>query len=245
MSVLLVTLGLALVLENVALALFSADFKTVQTDLSIATFKVQGVIVSVPRLVGLGAMLLDVPRALPVPHAHHLGRAIRATGRTARWRGSWGSTTSMDLGVAYGLSAALMAIAARRARAVLLRASRGGGRPSCSRSSSSSCSAASAACRAPPSAGCSWAASGRRRPLPAGRRRPDRAVRDLRRGPLRAARRPSRRGAAVTLASRPVALALGGGAARAGARAAPIRARSSRATTTGSRWSSGSCSSPT
>ncbi len=54
MSVLLVTLGLALVLENLALALFSADFKTVQTDLSIATFKVQGLIVSVPRLVGLG-----------------------------------------------------------------------------------------------------------------------------------------------------------------------------------------------
>src|SRR6266568_57028 len=50
MSVLLATLGLALVLENLALLFFSADFKTVQTDVSLATFKLGGLIVSVPRL---------------------------------------------------------------------------------------------------------------------------------------------------------------------------------------------------
>src|SRR5262249_36839258 len=45
LSVLLATLGLALVLENAALLFFSADFKTVQTDVSLATFKVNGIIV--------------------------------------------------------------------------------------------------------------------------------------------------------------------------------------------------------
>jgi hypothetical protein len=93
MSVLLVTLGLALVLENVALALFSADFKTVQTDLSIATFKVQGLIVSVPRLVGSGPCCSRASCSTCSSRAPDLGARSARPGRTARWRGSWGSTT--------------------------------------------------------------------------------------------------------------------------------------------------------
>ena len=109
---LLVTLGLALVLENLALALFSADFKTVQTDLSIATFKVQGLIVSVPRLVGLGAMLLTCLVLYLFLTRTDLGRALRATGQDREAARLMGIDDEKIYGVAYGLSAALMAIAA-------------------------------------------------------------------------------------------------------------------------------------
>src|SRR5262245_12189068 len=112
MSVLLVTLGLALVLENVALALFSADFKTVPTDLSIATFKLQGLIVSVPRLIGLGAMLLTCLALFLFLTRTDLGRAVRATGQDREVARLMGIDDFKIYGIAYGLSAALMAIAA-------------------------------------------------------------------------------------------------------------------------------------
>lgn len=112
MSVLLATLGLALVLENVALLFFSADFKTVQTDVSLATFKVGGIIVSVPRLVGLGAMALTCLGLYLFFTRTDLGRAVRATGQDREAARLMGINDLRIYGIAYALSAALMGIAA-------------------------------------------------------------------------------------------------------------------------------------
>jgi branched-chain amino acid transport system permease protein len=112
MSVLLATLGLALVLENVALLFFSADFKTVQTDVSLATFKVGGIIVSVPRLVGLGAMALTCLGLYLFFTRTDLGRAVRATGQDREAARLMGINDFRIYGIAYALSAALMGIAA-------------------------------------------------------------------------------------------------------------------------------------
>jgi len=112
MSVLLVTLGLALVLENAALLFFSADFKTVQTDVSLATFKVGGIIVSVPRLVGLGAMIATCLGLYLFFTRTDLGRAVRATGQDREVARLMGINDFRMYGVAYGLSAAMMGIAA-------------------------------------------------------------------------------------------------------------------------------------
>jgi branched-chain amino acid transport system permease protein len=112
MSVLLVTLGLALVLENLALLLFSADFKTVSTDLSLATFKVGGLIVSVPRLVGMGAMVATCLALYLFFTRTDLGRAIRATGQDREVARLMGIDDARIYGIAYALSAALMGIAA-------------------------------------------------------------------------------------------------------------------------------------
>ena len=112
MSVLLLTLGLALVLENVALLFFSADFKTVTTDVSMQTFKIAGLIVSVPRLVGLGAMVAtSLVLYLFFMHTD-LGRAVRATGQDREVARLMGINDFRIYGVAYGLSAAMMGIAA-------------------------------------------------------------------------------------------------------------------------------------
>lgn len=112
MSVLLLTLGLALLLENLALLLFAADYKTVQIDLGMRTFKVAGIIVSLPRLIGLvaaggvGAVLyLFFTRT-------DLGRAIRATGQDREVARLMGIDDSRIYNVAFGLSAGLMGIAA-------------------------------------------------------------------------------------------------------------------------------------
>jgi branched-chain amino acid transport system permease protein len=112
MSVLLLTLGLALLLENLALLLFAADYKTVQIDLGMLTFKVAGVIVSVSRLIGLiaaggtgAALYLFFTRT-------DLGRAIRATGQDREVARLMGIDDSRIYNVAFGLSTGLMGIAA-------------------------------------------------------------------------------------------------------------------------------------
>lgn len=112
MSVLLLTLGLALLLENLALLFFAADFKTIQTDLAMRTFKVGGIIVSVPRLIGLltagvtgAALYLFFTRT-------DLGRAVRATGQDREVARLMGIDDFRVYNVAFGLSAGLMGIAA-------------------------------------------------------------------------------------------------------------------------------------
>ena len=112
MSVQLATLGLALVLEDLALLFFSADFKTVQTDVSLATFKLGGLIVSVPRLVGLGAMALTCLGLYLFFTRTDLGRAVRATGQDREAARLMGIDDFRIYGVAYALSAALMGVAA-------------------------------------------------------------------------------------------------------------------------------------
>jgi branched-chain amino acid transport system permease protein len=112
MSVLLVTLGLALVLENAALLFFSADFKTVQTDVSLATLKVGGIIVSVPRLVGMGAMIATCLGLYLFFTRTDLGRAVRATGQDREVARLMGIDDARIYGFAYALSAALMGVAA-------------------------------------------------------------------------------------------------------------------------------------
>lgn len=112
MSVLLLTLGLALVLENLALLLFAADFKTVPTAVGRLTFKVVGIIVSVPRLVGFGAMLATGAGLYLFFMRTDLGRAIRATGQDREVARLMGIDDGRIYNVAFGLSAALMGIAA-------------------------------------------------------------------------------------------------------------------------------------
>ncbi|MBI2456908.1 MAG: branched-chain amino acid ABC transporter permease [candidate division NC10 bacterium] len=112
MSVLLLTLGLALVLENLALLFFAADFKTIQTDLAMRTFKMGGIIVSVPRLIGLVAAGVTGAALYLFFMRTDLGRAIRATGQDREVARLMGIDDFRVYSVAFGLSAGLMGIAA-------------------------------------------------------------------------------------------------------------------------------------
>ncbi len=112
MSVLLLTLGLTLVMENVALLLFGADFKTIDLELGRRTVKVAGIIISVARLNGVLAVL-GVGAALYVFFTRSdLGRAIRATGQDREVARLMGINDFRIYNYAYGMSAGLMGIAA-------------------------------------------------------------------------------------------------------------------------------------
>ena len=112
MSVLLMTLGLSLVLENLALMLFRADFKTIQVAQTNAVWIVGDYIVSIARFWGLVAMAATVAGLWAFLTKTDLGRAIRAVGQDRQVARLLGIDDSVIYNHAFGLSAAIMSIAA-------------------------------------------------------------------------------------------------------------------------------------
>jgi branched-chain amino acid transport system permease protein len=112
MSVLLLTLGLTLVMENLALLLFGADFKTIDLELGRRTVKLAGVIISVARFNGVAAMLLVGAGLYLFFTRSDLGRAIRATGQDREVARLMGINDFRIYNYAYGMSAGLMGVAA-------------------------------------------------------------------------------------------------------------------------------------
>jgi branched-chain amino acid transport system permease protein len=112
MSVLLMTLGLALVLENLALMLFRGDYKTVQVAETNAVWFLGDYIISVARFWGLVAMLATVSALWLVLGHTDLGRAIRAVGQDRQVARLLGINDRVIYNYAFGLSTAVMGIAA-------------------------------------------------------------------------------------------------------------------------------------
>ena len=112
MSVLLMTLGLALVLENLALMLFRADYKTVQVAQTNAVWFVGDYIVSVARFWGLAAMAATVAGLWVFLSRTDLGRAIRAVGQDRQVARLLGINDRVVYTYAFGISTAIMGIAA-------------------------------------------------------------------------------------------------------------------------------------
>src|SRR5271155_3800801 len=111
MSALLLTLGVALVLDNLALLFFHADFKTVMVPIGIAKLRWQGLIISEPRLIGLGTMLLVASGLYLFFTRTDLGRAIRAVGQDRQVARLLGIDDRRIYNVAFALGTALMGIA--------------------------------------------------------------------------------------------------------------------------------------
>lgn len=112
MNVLLMALGLALVLENLALALFRADYRTVQVAETSAVWLVGDYVVSVARfwsLVALGATVLLLWLFLGFTD---IGRAIRAVGQDRQVARLMGINDGVVFNYAFGISTAVMGIAA-------------------------------------------------------------------------------------------------------------------------------------
>lgn len=112
MSVLLMTLGLSIVLENLALMLFRADYKTVQVAETSAVWFIGDYIVSVARawgLVALGATVLALWLFLT---RTDLGRAIRAVGQDRQVARLLGINDRVIYNYAFAISTAIMGIAA-------------------------------------------------------------------------------------------------------------------------------------
>jgi branched-chain amino acid transport system permease protein len=112
MSVLLMTLGLAILLENLALMLFRADYKTVQVGETNAVWFLGNYIVSVSRFWALVALLATVTALWAFLRYTDLGRAIRAVGQDRQVARLLGINDRVIYNYAFGISTALMGIAA-------------------------------------------------------------------------------------------------------------------------------------
>jgi branched-chain amino acid transport system permease protein len=80
-NILLVTLGLAIVLENVALLAFRSDTRTIDTPYTLATVAIGPAMISVPKIVAFFGALVSAAVLLWIVRRTDLGRAIRAVAR--------------------------------------------------------------------------------------------------------------------------------------------------------------------
>ncbi len=108
-SQIFLTVGLLIVMENAALLLFGADFRTVQTPYQTQSLHLGPFFVSVPYLAAFG-MALVVSVALWLVMARTwIGRAIRATAQNAMAAGIFGVDSRRVYMIAFGLGTGLTA----------------------------------------------------------------------------------------------------------------------------------------
>jgi branched-chain amino acid transport system permease protein len=79
--ILLVTLGLAIVLENLALLIFKSDTRTIDTPYTLATVEVWGATLALPKVLAFGGALAVSAVLWLIMARTDLGRAIRAVAR--------------------------------------------------------------------------------------------------------------------------------------------------------------------
>jgi len=78
------TVGLSIVMQNLALFIWKADYRTVRLTDSIANVKFQGLIVSFPRLMAFAITLVMVIVLFLFLKKTYLGKALRATADNKR-----------------------------------------------------------------------------------------------------------------------------------------------------------------
>ena len=77
-NILLVTLGMAIVLENLALLLFKSDTRTIDTAYTLTTVQLGPAFIALPKLVAFAGALVTSALMLLIVTRTDLGRAIRA-----------------------------------------------------------------------------------------------------------------------------------------------------------------------
>lgn len=110
-GVLLLTAGFSIVLENLALMIFGADYRMAQTNFSNTVFSFGEVTLSAPRLFGL-VITLGVSALLWVfLQRTEIGRQLRATGMDRNTAALMGINSEKTFAIAFGISCALLAVA--------------------------------------------------------------------------------------------------------------------------------------
>ncbi|HEV8677182.1 MAG TPA: branched-chain amino acid ABC transporter permease [Methylomirabilota bacterium] len=108
---LLLTLGLALFLENAALALFSPDYRSLQLPYASRALRLGDAVVNLPRLIAFaGAVALAVGLWLFLKHTD-TGKAIRAAAEEREGALLMGIDIRRLYAIAFGLGSGVVAIA--------------------------------------------------------------------------------------------------------------------------------------
>lgn len=111
-NTLLVTLGLAIVLENLMLAVFRSDTRSLGGDAGFDVVEVGPMLLSRPRLIGFAVALFTAALLWALLARTDTGRAIRAVAKEKRGAQFCGIDPRHIYAVTFGLGAACVAVAA-------------------------------------------------------------------------------------------------------------------------------------
>jgi branched-chain amino acid transport system permease protein len=111
-NILLVTLGIAIVLENLALVLFTADTRTIETRWSLATIDIAGAFIAVPKAVAFVGALAAAAILLALMARTDLGRAIRALAKERHGAKLVGIDVEHVFAMSFGIGLACLGVAA-------------------------------------------------------------------------------------------------------------------------------------
>ena len=111
-NILLVTLGLGIVLENLALLFFKSDTRTIETPYTFSTVDILGAFIALPKLVALGGALVAGAILVWLIDSTDLGRAIRACARERQGARLVGIDVEHVFAMSFGIALACLGAAA-------------------------------------------------------------------------------------------------------------------------------------
>lgn len=111
-NILLVTLGLAIVLENLALMAFKSDTRTIETPYTLTTIAIGPAFIALPKLVAFGGALVTSALLLLVVTKTDLGRAIRAVAKEKQGAKLMGIDVDHVYAMSFGIGLACLGAAA-------------------------------------------------------------------------------------------------------------------------------------
>jgi branched-chain amino acid transport system permease protein len=111
-NILLVTLGLAIVLENLALIVFKSDTRTIDTAYTLATVPIGPAMIALPKLVAFGGALAASALLVAIVARTDLGRAIRAVAKEKQGARLVGIDVDHVYAMSFGIGLACLGAAA-------------------------------------------------------------------------------------------------------------------------------------
>lgn len=111
-NILLVTLGLSIVIENMMLAIFRSDTLTVQVPYAMEVVELGPMLLSFPRVAGFGVAFVVAAVLFVVLTMTDTGRAIRAVAKERTGAALVGINVNHVYAVTFGIGAACLAVAA-------------------------------------------------------------------------------------------------------------------------------------
>ena len=111
-NILLVTLGISIVLENLALLLFKSDTRTIETAYTLTTVQIGPAFIALPKLAAFGGALAASALLLLIVARTDLGRAIRAVAKEKQGARLCGIDVDHVYAMSFGIGLACLGAAA-------------------------------------------------------------------------------------------------------------------------------------
>ncbi len=111
-NILLITLGISIILENLALYAFKSDTRNIDTAYTLSTVDLGGALISVPKLAAFGGALATAAVLLLLIGRTDLGRAIRACAKERQGARLVGIDVEHVFAMSFGIGLACLGAAA-------------------------------------------------------------------------------------------------------------------------------------